>query len=248
MQNQLGQGGYQSPNAIVEVAVETQPESRIVLHSEPDSLAADRYRLVRVYLTSLWSRKKIRRVMVASAMPGEGKSTSAINLAFALAERSETRVVLVEADLRQPVVGERLGLPSGPGLLHCLRDGLEPMKAVRRLQHGGLYVLSAGETTSNPIDLLNSERFASVLNELAAVFDWLIIDVPAIVSVPDGLAIRLHCDACLWVTRANRTPKELVRSTIQQFGEDIVIGLLLNDVKQQEDRYAYYYASSKSDS
>ncbi len=217
------------------------PEARLVMFSDPYSVGADRFRVLRMHLRALRKNGMPKVLMVTSALPGEGKSFTALNLAIGLSERARNSVALVEADLRHPVLVERLGLQELPGMVPCLQNGLDTLSALRRINPLGISLLAAGETAANPIELLNSEAFARTIERLRLTMDWVIIDAPPVLPVPDVLALRSHVDACLWVMRAHRTSREMVRDAMNLLGPDSIIGLLLNEVDDLEQSYANYY-------
>jgi len=219
-----------------------QAESRLVVFSDPYSMEADKFRTLRVYLRSLAKTSGIQTLMITSARMGEGKSVTSLNLAASLAERGESRVILVETDLRSPTVAKRLGLESWPGLSQCLLDGLDPLSCIRYVTELGLYVLIAGETCSHPLQLLNSDRFSAVMQRLRHVSDWVILDSPPVIPVPDVLAIRANVDGCFWVVRANLTSRTMVDDAMQKVGRERILGIILNEAKAVEDVYRPYYS------
>lgn len=220
------------------------PESRLIVHGEPHTLGADRFRLLRVRFRELRAKRNLQTVLITSALPREGKSTTALNLSVALAEYGRCKVVLVEADFRQPSLPGRLGLEPWPALVRCLEEDRDPLAAIRRVDPLGIYLLPAGEEAANPLDLLNSESFAHTINTLRACADWVIIDAPPVGPVPDVLAIKGRADGCLWVLQAGSTPRELVDESIQQVGRTSILGMVLNGVDGMESGYSSYYGYS----
>ncbi|MGH9400509.1 MAG: CpsD/CapB family tyrosine-protein kinase [Terriglobia bacterium] len=219
-----------------------RPESRIVVWDHPDTLAADRYRLLRMRLQKLQGGGKLRTLLVTSPLPQDGKSTVALNLATILADKGKTKVLLVEADLRRPSLAPRLGLERWAGLSDCLGHGSDPLPAVRRIKPLEFYLLPAGEPAGNPTELLQSERFTEVLQSMSDRFDWIIIDSPPTGPIADTLALKPRADACLLVVRAGKTPREGVEEAIRQFGPGFVIGIILNGLKGLDREYSEYYS------
>lgn len=203
-------------------------DSRLVVHSAPYGIGAYRYRMLRVYLQALWRAGKVKSLLVTSALPGEGKTTAALNLAVGLAEHGGGTVVVVEADFRRPSVHRQLGLTPWPGFVHCLQNNIDPLTAVRRVDPLHIYLLPAGEVAAQPIELLNSEEFATTMARLKASADWVIIDSPPACPVPDVLSIRKNADGCLWVLRAGYTQREVVDEALDQVGREFVLGMMLN--------------------
>jgi capsular exopolysaccharide synthesis family protein len=216
------------------------PESHLAVHTDPHGMAADRFRLLCLGLRGLAGSGKIKTLLVTSALPQEGKSTIALNLAACLTDHGRDSVVLVETDFRHPSLVERLGLNPWPGLVQSLEDNTDPCSAIRRVDPLGFYLLPAGKIAVNPIELLNSSRFSSTLHRLRASADWIILDSPPANPVPDLLAIKPEADGCLWVLRAGATPREAVEEALQQVGQNRLLGIVLNEGQGSEDSYAQY--------
>lgn len=211
------------------------------MHTAPHGMAADRYRLLRMHLQALGKAKQMKVVMVTSALPSEGKTMTAVNLAIALSEHAPNSVVLAEMDLRYPALNRRLGLAGRRGLTESLQDGSDPLTELRRVEPLGIYLLPAGEPASKPLELLNSEDLAQTIRRLRSSFQWVILDAPPVVPVPDVLALRAHSDGCLWVVRAHATPREVVREATEQIGPDRIFGMVLNEASDMDQLYAPYY-------
>lgn len=223
------------------VEAHIDPESRLILFTDPYSMGADRFRLLRVYFRALGEARGIKTLMVTSALPGEGKSTTALNLAIGLAERRGSTVVLVETDLRNPSLCHWLGIDPWPGLTQCIEDHSDPVSSIRRISPLGIYLLPAGDIATNPVELLNSERLPRIIQRLQSVADWIILDSPPVLPVPDVLAIRGNVDGCLWVVKANSSPRDLVKEAINQIGQDLVLSMVLNQAEIVEKSYPQYY-------
>ncbi len=227
---------------VMRVDARISPDSRLVMHTDPYSMEADKFRTLRVYLRGLAKASGLKAIMVTSAVLGEGKSVCSLNLAASLAERGGNRVILVEADLRNPIISKRLGLDAWNGLTHCLTDGSDPLKSLRYVKDVNLYLLSAGEICTNPIQILNSDRFTAVVERLRYLADWVIFDCPPVVPVPDVLAMRANMDGYLWVVRSNMTSRTVMEDAINKVGRDMLLGVILNDVKTTEAGYGSYYS------
>jgi capsular exopolysaccharide synthesis family protein len=226
--------------------VRLRPESRLVYHTDPRSPAADRFRFLRMRLRQLWNIGKLRSLLITSPLPGDGKSTIALNLATAVAERGRRAVLLVEADLHQPSLAQYLGLETGPGLAECLEDGLNPMSAIRRLDPLGWYFLSSGTPRSNPTELLQSEALAGHVQELSTHFEWILIDSPPVTPLTDALSLAAQTDGTLLVARAGRTAREAIEETLKLLGPERVLGVLLNGIvglNRLYSKYSQYYGT-----
>ena len=222
--------------------VQVVPESRIVFHSEPRSPGADRFRYLRMRLRELWDAGKLRSLLITSALPQDGKSTIALNLATALAEHGKRTVLLVEADLHHPTLTSQLGLKSLPGLAECLEDGLDPMSALRRIDPLGWYILPSGRTERNPTDLLQPSVLAGVMAKLTPHFDWILFDAPPLGPLTDAISLSRFADASLLVVRAGKTPREAVEHAFALLGPKHVLGVVLNGLEGLDRVYSKYRA------
>jgi len=223
--------------------VQIQPEGRVIFHTDPSSPGADRFRLLRMRLQQLGTARKVRTLLITSPLPGDGKSTIALNLATALAEGGKRTVLLIEADLHRSSLVQQLGLKARSGLAECLEGGLNPLSAVRRLEPLGWYLLTAGQPHSNPTELLQSETLGVVMQKLSPHFDWILIDSPPVAPLTDALSLWRHSNASLLVSRAGRTPSEGLERAISFLGREHVLGVVLNGVEELDQLYSDYYGS-----
>lgn len=221
--------------------VDVPTGSRLVVSSDPDGLAADRIRYLRMLLREHGANGRLRTVLITSPQPGDGKSTIALNLATALAERGKSTVAFVEADFYHPTVGGILGLQSANGLADCLEDGLDPVRALFRMEPLGWYCLPSGRPKRNPAGLLQSDALPGVMRKLRSLFDWVVIDSPPLLPISDALLLALHADASLLIVRAGRTSSGSVEEALARLGPRRVLGIVLNGAEDISRRYGYYY-------
>lgn len=205
-------------------------DDHLVSLLEPTSFAAEQYRAVRLAIETLHRERGTRVVAVSSPGRGEGRTMTAINLAGALAQASDARVVLVEADLRHPSVARYLGLASGRGLSGYLLDTTTTLDAVlQRPTSIAFSVLPAGAASSMPYELLKSPRLAALIAELRQRFDYVLLDTPSVLPFPDVGILRELVDGFVVVVRANRTPREQLQDTMSVLGRQRALGLVFND-------------------
>ena len=214
-------------------------DSHVIVHKDPGSVGADRFRLLAARLRQRLGEKKT--LLVTSALPEDGKSTTSLNLATVLADQGKRSVMLMEADLYRPGLTSQLGLRSWQGLAECLQGECEPLAALRRIEPLGWYLMPAGRPVQNPTTLVHSERLAALVKGLAPRFDWILMDSPPANPVADILALKAKADGCVLVVRAGRTPREAVEETLQQLGREHVVGIVLNAVGNLDKRYSKYY-------
>jgi succinoglycan biosynthesis transport protein ExoP len=223
--------------------VEIPKFSRIVVQDDPHGPSADRFRLLRLRLQERWNPETLKTLLITSSLANEGKSTVALNLAGALAQRGKRSVLLIGADLYHPTLTEQLGLPGQSGLAECLEKGVKPFSVIRRLEPLGWYLLPAGTARGNPTELLQSAAFAEIKQGLSQHFEWILIDSPPVIPMADVLALKQQSDASLLVVRAGRTPAESVERAMTLLGRKHVLGIVLNGMEKFDDAYSKYYAS-----
>jgi succinoglycan biosynthesis transport protein ExoP len=199
-----------------------------------------------IMLSVLDSPRKI--IAVTSSVPGEGKSTFSIN--FGLSQANSRKTLLVEADLRKPSIGKALGLSTdGRGLSEVLSGSATLDEALIQVEGSSLVVLLAGRVPPNPLDLLSSLRFQSLLLELLETYEMVVVDCPPVQLVSDALVIARQATGLVYVVKANETPVPLVRIGLKRAGEAGVkiLGVVLNqhDYKKAERYYGESYGYGK---
>jgi capsular exopolysaccharide synthesis family protein len=219
------------------------PESRIVYFLEPDSPGADRFRLLRMRLAALKESNGTKTLLITSACERDGKSTIALNLATALAERGQKRVVLVEGDLHHAGLTETLRLRERAGLAEYLEKRQKLVSVLRRIEPLGWYLLPAGEPRANPTELLQLPTVSDLFASLRPHFDWILIDTPPVNILTDTLSWRQHSDASLLVVRAGQTRCEAVEEAVSRVRPHQIAGLVLNGAEELGATYADYRKS-----
>jgi protein-tyrosine kinase len=187
-------------------------------------------------LHQIQQTRKLTTVMIASALPGEGKSLTAAILARALSEEYGKRVVLIDADLRRPSIHSLFGLSNSPGLNDCLA-GTVPVRPVRL--SNTLCVVPAGSPEPNPLERLSSSTLREFLSEQARHSDWVVIDVPPLAACPDAGVLANLVDGVVVVVRAGKTPLAAVESTIAALGRERIVGVVLNRSASKALQYGY---------
>jgi capsular exopolysaccharide synthesis family protein len=213
---------------------------------------ADSFRLLRTQLRYFNVDRAIRSVLITSAAPGDGKSTVAWNLARAAASvAADPGVLLVDADLRRPMIEELAQLPPGPGLVEVLTQDLAVKDAVRHVPIeapngdyiGELHVLTAGGGAPNPAELMESNKLRRLVADLHERYDFVVFDAPPTSLVSDAIPLMTQVSGLLVVVRLRRTPRASLRRLAEQIADvhAHALGLVLNDIKQAESGYYGYY-------
>ena len=201
-----------------------------------DPRSAEQYRRLAAALHQAQVERGIKKVMVASAVAGEGKTITALNLALTLSESYLRRVVLVDADLRCPRVHELLDSAPIHGLNEALKAS-QPTPLILTTVSPRLSILPAGQADPDPMGQLTGPRMASVMAELAQTFDWVVVDTSPVVLLPDANLLAGMVDGAVIVIRAGQTSYDLVERAIQILGRKRILGLILNRVDDTEGQY-----------
>ena len=221
-----------------------QPDPNAIVFSDSHSPheGAEQFRTLRTRLYQLRNVSPVKRVLVTSAVAGEGKTFVATNLAQAIARERDRKVLLVDGDLRSARLHLPLGAPLSPGLSEYLRDEATEADIIQHGQEGNLCFIAAGYGAgSNASELLSNGRLQKLLDRVAPLFDWVIIDSPPCLPVADASVLAGCVDAVLLVVRANSTPSAMAQKARQELRKSNVIGVVLNAVGKS-DSYGNYYA------
>lgn len=215
----------------------------------PTGFEAEQYRTLRHMIEQRRASDGVSIIACTSPTGGDGKTLTAINLAGALAQAPGTTVLLVDADLRRPSIARELtlGHDVGPGLVGAILDpALTLADVVRRRPPFTLSILPAGSAVANPYELLTSPRFGALLEAARRDYDYVVLDTPPLVSIPDCRAIAQCVDGFLVVVAAHRTPRKLVEEALNGMEPGKVIGLVFNADDRPLAGYYHggYYTSS----
>lgn len=203
------------------------PNSRLVAIGQEESLGAEKFRFLAVRLRQLRQSRTMKKVLITSTIPQEGKSTVAANLACTLARRKPHKTLLLEGDLRRPTVAQKFGLGNVPGLSEWLRGESESMN-IYRLESLGLWVLPAGSAPENPLELMQSGRLSSLMDQLTSWFDWIVIDSPPVLPLADTSIWARLADGILLVTRKSVTEKQQLLRGLEALERSKLLGALVN--------------------
>lgn len=220
-----------------------QPENHVLGSGERDRAGVERFRLLRYRLYRLRQQRTVRSVLVTSAVPKDGKTTVAANLAAILAQVSD-RVLLMDADLRKPGLHAILGLRPSEGLGGCLQGRLELLKSCRQVDPMGFCFLSAGRLPANPAELLQGDTMRGLLKTSTETFDWVVVDSPPVLHLADGRFLANLCDGVIVVAREEHTRREELLGALTALKGTFIAGIVLvSSQKASKDAYSYYAAT-----
>ena len=220
------------------------PQSRLVCITEKDGLAAEKFRYLAVRLRQLQQNRPLKKLLITSTIPQEGKSMVAANLACALARRTQQKTLLLDGDLRRPSVAKLFGLGKLPGIGDWLQGECGAAQSIYSLEETGLWVLPAGNVPRNPLELIQSGRLSTLLEQLTGWFDWIVIDSPPVLPLADTSIWMRQADGILLVTRQGATEKEQLKRGLEAVDTSKLLGAVLNS-SQNVSSSNYYYQHSE---
>lgn len=206
----------------------------------------EEFRTLRSRLYQAREKQPLSKLLITSALPREGKSFTAGNLAQVIVRQHGRRVLLIDADLRNPQLHKLLGTDPGPGLFEYLRGEADEFSIMQGGGMENLFFIPAGTPSTNPAELLANGRFRTLLNRVEGIFDWIIIDSAPAVPVSDASILANDCDGVLLVVRSNSTPTDAARRARREFAERNVVGVVLNGITPELSPYMQYYYSAYS--
>lgn len=212
--------------------------------AKDQSPAAEQFRTLRSRLYQIRDKQPLQTVLVASALPGEGKTFISVNLAQAIVQQRNRSVLLMDGDLRRSRTHEMLGASATPGLSDYLRGDADALSILQRGPEGNLFFIGGGSPVSNPVELISTGRLKILLHRLAPVFDWIILDSPPSVPLSDASLLAELCDGVLMVVRSGETPFDMAQKTRQEFQHRHLVGVVLNRVTPGSTYTSYYYGYS----
>ena len=218
----------------------------VVIKEGQKSFVAEQFRLLRTSLPYLGIGPRNKKLLITSTISGEGKSFLATNLALSLAIGGK-KVVLVEFDLSNPTLGEKLNIEANLGVADYLLGDAEPEEIIKRTgESANLFLIQAGNLPSNPSELILSDRTEELLQYLEKIFDYVIVDSAPVGLLSDGYVLAKHCDATLYVVRHKYTPKKMLErlDDSNKINELKNIALVFNGIKSRgfgPNKYGYGY-------
>jgi protein-tyrosine kinase len=202
---------------------------------------AERFRTLRSRLFQVAATQTIRRLVITSSVPEEGKTFVTANLGQSFARQPECRVLLIDGDLRASRLHFPFGAAELPGLSDYLRGEADEAQITQVGQEGNLCLIPGGRSVPNPSELLHCDRMKLLLDNMSHMFDWILLDTPPALAVHDASVLADVCDGVLFVVRAGSTDFEVAEKASAEFHGKNLLGVVLNRVEKQESYGGYYY-------
>jgi capsular exopolysaccharide synthesis family protein len=214
----------------------------LIAETDPRSPAAEAYRTLRTNIRFAGLDTPCRTILVTSASPGEGKTTTVTNFAVAAAQ-ADARVCVIDSDMRRPSLHRLFGMPNTRGLTTALVEGGTFASVAQPTHIKNLSVVTSGPLPPNPAELVGSHRMQECLESGVKEFDLLLFDSPPVVSVSDALALSALCEGVILVVRSGKIPQAVVRRTVDHIEavKGRILGIVLNSVDMKRDGVYYDY-------
>lgn len=227
----------------------TKSESvTLIAEADPKSPASEAYRSLRTNIQFAELDRPCRSIVVTSATAGEGKTTTAANLAVTAAQGGAS-VCLIDADLRRPTLHRLFGLPNHEGLTTALVQGRPFADLAQSTRIANLAVLTSGPLPANPAELVGSRRMRTFVESATEKFELVVLDTPPILAASDAVALAAQCEGVILVVRSAGVPHEAVRHAVDQIQsvKGRILGVLLNRLDARRDgHYQDYYRYYRS--
>lgn len=218
-------------------------EPRLVAITQPNSTYCEEYRSLRTHILHLSQKQKLQSIVVASVSPSEGKSVTALNLSWMLAQTDGINALIIDSDLRMPSLTDYLGIETEKGLSEVLAGKQTLKDSIIKLNPSGLHLLPGGEARNDVAELISGRKFKDILAEAREMFDYIIIDAPPLGIFTDATVLINHADGAMLVVRANRTRYRDVDRVLETLPRDRMLGTVLNQSEDvlAESHYNYGY-------
>ncbi|WP_336790615.1 CpsD/CapB family tyrosine-protein kinase [Paenibacillus sp. MMO-177] len=221
---------------------QSESKRRLITVVNPRSPVSETYRTLRTNIEFAAIDSAMQVIMVSSAGPGEGKSTTIANLAVAFSQ-SDRKVVLIDADMRKPTAHKTFQISNRFGLSSVISQQSTLQEVIQSTDVPNLDVITAGPIPPNPAEMLASKRMTALLDELRTMYDIVLVDTPPLLAVTDAQIAATKSDGVVLVVDQGRVKRQFAQKAIQnlQNVNARILGVVLNNVKRRSNEEAYYY-------
>ena len=231
--------------------VTIDPESvnqRIVAITQPNSSYCEEYRGLRTHILHKSQKQKLQSIVIASVGPSEGKSVTALNLSWLLAQTDGIKALIIDSDLRRPSLANYLAIETTVGLSDVLEGTSSLKNAIVRLEPAGLHLLPGGQSRHDVAELISGLKFKEIMSEIRGMFDYVIIDAPPLGVFTDATVLINHADGALFVICANKTRYKDIDRVLEMLPRERMLGAILNQSDEPliSDNYYYDYYNKRN--
>jgi capsular exopolysaccharide synthesis family protein len=216
-------------------------EPHLIAITDPRSPHAEQYRALRTRILHAGERRHVQAIVVSSAGAMEGKTVTAVNLAWLLAQTDGVRALLIDGDLRNPCAADYLGIEATAGLSEVLAGETTLAETIIKLEPAGLHLLPGGTVRDNVAEILSGPKFSSLLAELRRMFDYIIIDAPPLGIFTDATVLIGRADGALMVVRSGKTRYAALDRVLEPLPRERLLGIVLNGADDNKDDSSSYY-------
>jgi capsular exopolysaccharide synthesis family protein len=216
-------------------------EPRLVTITHPHSNYCEEYRSLRTHILHKSQKRKLQSIVVASINPSEGKSITALNLSWLLAQTDGVRCLIIDSDLRMPSLADYLGIETDQGLSDILAGNATLNDSIIKIEPAGLHILPGGEARSDVAELISGPKFKEILRQAREMFDFVIIDAPPLGIFTDANVLINHADGAMLVIRANKTKYAALDRVLETLPRERMLGVVLNQSEDVLDESHYNY-------
>jgi protein-tyrosine kinase len=224
------------------------PLTMLFFKDDDSRAGAEEFRTLRSRLYQIREKMPLKRLMVTSALPKEGKSFVAANLGQVMVRQQGRRALVIDADLRNPGMHRHFGASSSPGLSEYLLGECDEFAALQRGPMDNLFFMPAGRMVPSAPELLSNGRLKLLLQRVEPLFDWIILDTSPVIPVSDATLVATVCDGVLMVVRSNVTPSDLARRAREEFPDKLLLGVVLNGITSGDLAQTKYYYGEAANS
>jgi len=224
------------------------PDERTMLFFQDEDESrrgAEEFRTLRSRLYQIREKLPIKRILITSSLPKEGKSFTAANLAQVLARQHGRRSLVIDADLRNPGLHRHFGTKRTPGLSDYLLGECDELAPLQRGPMENLFFIPAGKVVGGATELLGNGRLKLLMQRLESLFDWIILDTAPVIPVSDTTLVGGVVDGVVMVVRSHVTPTSIAQRAREEFPDKLLLGVVLNGVPQEDFKYGRYYYYGK---
>ncbi|MFZ0914665.1 MAG: CpsD/CapB family tyrosine-protein kinase [Candidatus Korobacteraceae bacterium] len=222
------------------------PEQRLVALAEPNSQGAEMFRVLATRLAHMQNKRRLQKLLITSSVGDEGKSVVSVNLALTLARRHNARTLLIEADLRRPSASNLLTSSPLRGISDWDAGKLSLEDSLYQVSDLPLWILSAGHGMEEPLPLLESDRFAKMLDTISSSFDWVLLDATPMLPMADATSLSRLCDGVLVVVREGFTRRKVLDKALESIEKSKLLGVVFNQASMLNIDYDRYYGGNHS--